>query len=247
MKTDCEVIRDLLPLYADAACSGKSRELVEEHLEECPDCRALLGELKETELLEVGLRSERDSVVRNGLRWFRRRTAAVGSAVSGAFMLPILVLLIVNLRIGLTMSWIYIVLAALLVPAALIVVPIVMPEDKLFWTFCAFCASLMILLGVVCLYSRGNWFWIASSAVLFGLSVLFLPFLIRTRPMRELLGGSNRLLVVLGTDVTLFMNMLSMIQWHGRVTGGGIVYTLGVLAGVVLVVSEIVRKGKWAR
>ncbi len=246
MKTDCEVIRDLLPLYADEACSEKSRALVEEHLDECPDCRALLGELRETEL-EVGLRSERDNVIQNGLRWFRRRTAAVGSAVSGVFMIPILVLLIVNLRIGLTMSWVYIVLAALLVPAALIVVPIVMSEDKLFWTFCAFCASLMILLGVICLYSRGDWFWIASSAVLFGLSVFFLPFLIRARPLQNLLGGSNRLLVVLGTDVALFMNMLNMIQWHGRITGSGLVYTLGVLAGVALVVSEIVRKGKWAR
>ena len=246
MKTDCEVIRDLLPLYTDAACSEKSRELVDEHLEECPDCRELLVRLRETEL-ESDLRSERDSVVRNALRWFRRRTAAVGSAVSGVFMIPILVLLIINLRIGLTMSWVYIVLAALLVPAALIVVPIVMPEDKAFWTFCAFCASLMILLGVVCIYSHGNWFWIASSAVLFGLSVVFLPFVICARPLQGLLGGSNRALVVLGVDVALFMNMLSMIEAHNRLTGGGILYTLGVLAGVALVIAEILRKGKRAQ
>ncbi len=246
MKTDCEVIRDLLPLYADEACSEKSRALVEEHLDECPDCRALLGELRETEL-ETGLRSERDNVVQNGLRWFRRRTAAIGSAVSGVFMIPILVLLVINLRIGLTMSWVYIVLAALLVPAALIVVPIVMPEDKLFWTFCAFCASLMILLGVICLYSHGHWFWIASSAVLFGLGVIALPFLIRARPLQNLLGGSNRLLVVLGLDVALFMNMLNMIQSNGRITGSGIFYTIGVFVCVAFVVAEIVRKGKRAQ
>ena len=45
MKTDCEVIRDLLPLYADNACSVKSCAMVEEHLQECPDCRELVSRL----------------------------------------------------------------------------------------------------------------------------------------------------------------------------------------------------------
>ncbi len=39
MKTSCEVIRDLLPLYCDGVCSGESREMVRGHLEECEKCR----------------------------------------------------------------------------------------------------------------------------------------------------------------------------------------------------------------
>lgn len=39
MKTPCSVIRDLLPLYQDGVCSPESRQLVEEHMEECPQCR----------------------------------------------------------------------------------------------------------------------------------------------------------------------------------------------------------------
>ena len=39
MKTTCNVIQDLLPLYCDDACSAESRRLVEEHLKECDDCR----------------------------------------------------------------------------------------------------------------------------------------------------------------------------------------------------------------
>lgn len=35
MKTPCNVIRDLLPLYQDSVCSPESRQLVAEHLEEC--------------------------------------------------------------------------------------------------------------------------------------------------------------------------------------------------------------------
>ena len=48
MKMECEVIRDLLPLYADDACSEQSRFLVDEHLAECADCRGMLLRLRET-------------------------------------------------------------------------------------------------------------------------------------------------------------------------------------------------------
>ena len=39
---DCNVIRDLLPLYADGVCSEKSRELVDKHISECKACKDLL-------------------------------------------------------------------------------------------------------------------------------------------------------------------------------------------------------------
>lgn len=39
MKTPCEIIRDLLPLYKDDVCSKESRMLVDEHLKECEPCR----------------------------------------------------------------------------------------------------------------------------------------------------------------------------------------------------------------
>ena len=41
----CEIIRDLLPLYHDGACSGASRAAVEAHIEGCEACRALLAEM----------------------------------------------------------------------------------------------------------------------------------------------------------------------------------------------------------
>lgn len=42
MRLPCEVVRDLLPLYAENMVSDKSRELTEEHLAECSSCRAEL-------------------------------------------------------------------------------------------------------------------------------------------------------------------------------------------------------------
>lgn len=246
MKMSCDVILDLLPLYADGACSERSREMVEEHLQECPACRNLLGRVLETEL-ESDLQKERDSVIRYGMQRFRRRSAAVGSAVSGLFMIPILVCLVINLIAGPSLDWVSVVMAALCVVASLILVPIFVPEDKAFWTFCAFCASLMLLLGVTCLYERGDWFWISSSAVLFGLSVVFLPFVIRARPVKNLIGESNRLLIVLGVDTALFFNMLTMVNTRGRITLNSILFTIGVIGGVALVALELLKKGKLRR
>lgn len=40
MKYPCDLIRDLLPLYQDGVCNEESRAAVEEHLRECPSCRA---------------------------------------------------------------------------------------------------------------------------------------------------------------------------------------------------------------
>ncbi len=243
MNTYCDVIRDLLPLYTDDVCSETSRSLVEAHLRECPDCRQLLDRLRETEL-ETDLLREKDSVIQYGLRRFKRRSAAVGTAASGLFMIPILACLVLNFTHGLSVDWISVVIASLIVAASLIVVPLFVPEDKLFWTFCAFSASLMLLLGVTCLYDQGDWFPVTSSAVLFGLGFISLPFLVRARPLRKLLGNSNRLLIVLGLDTALFINMLNMVYTRGKITLNSILFTLGVVAGIGIVVIEILRHGK---
>ena len=76
MKMDCEVIRDLLPLYADEICSDGSRRIVDEHLQECDECRELLDRLRETEV-ETHLTQEKDLVIRDAARRFRRRRRGV--------------------------------------------------------------------------------------------------------------------------------------------------------------------------
>ena len=235
---DCDVIRDLLPLYADDACSEKTRALVNEHLLDCAECRDVLQKLKETEI-ENHLKDEKDAVIQYGLTQFKKRTAAVGSAVSGILIVPILICLYV---FGSPLGWMDIVLSSLCVAASVSVVPIMVQEDKYFWTLCAFTASLMLLLAVVCVHSHGNWFWIASSASLFGLAAVGLPFATKARPMKQLIGDRNPWVILAGIDLALFMTMMSMISSRGRLTFGTILFTLGVIAGIGLVVSEIIKK-----
>ena len=110
MNKNCEVIRDLLPLYADDACSEESRRLVEGHLAECPDCSGMLQRLKNNEI-ENGLQMEKQDVIEYGAKKFRKQSATVGSTVSGVLLVPILICLIINLTAGSAMGWFFIVLA----------------------------------------------------------------------------------------------------------------------------------------
>ena len=240
MKYDCDVIRDMLPLYADRACSEKSREMVEEHLQECLDCRNLVSMLLDTRI-ETELQTEKESVLAYGARQFRRRSAIVGSAVSGSLTIPVLICLAAGLFVRPSLSWISVVMAGICVLASLVAVPLLVREDKLFWTFCAFCASLILLLGVTCAYSHGDWFGVSASAVLFGLSLIFLPFLIRARPVKKLIGNSNRLLIILGVDFALFFNLLNMIDSHGRATLSSFLFAVGSVGGIACVIYAIIQ------
>ena len=245
MKTECGIIRDLLPLYVDDICSENSREIVNEHLQECAECSEMLKKLQRTEI-ESDLRSEKQDVISYGVRKFKQLSTKVGSTVSGLFMIPILAVLILNLVTGSAMGWFFIVLASMVVAASVIVVPIMAPENKLFWTFCAFTASVILLLGVTCLVTRGDWFWIASSAVLFGFSVCFLPFAIRAKPLQKWVENRNKVLIVLGADALLFLNMMNAIRLHQQ-GGFGFWGTAGIVAGITLLALYIMKNRSEAK
>ena len=74
MKLTCEIVQDLLPLYEENLCSEASRAAVEEHLKECPMCRALvenMNKLSEQEpVIEVS--AEEDAVAKSFRKVHRR-------------------------------------------------------------------------------------------------------------------------------------------------------------------------------
>lgn len=43
---DCNVIRDLIPLYIDDCCSKESANIVKEHIDRCPQCKELYENMK---------------------------------------------------------------------------------------------------------------------------------------------------------------------------------------------------------
>lgn len=93
MKLSCNVIRDLLPLYAENLTSEESNALVDEHLCGCDECAKQLGILKKAQAIPVetdapGLKKIRKAIV-------RRRVLAVTMAV----------MLVITLVLGATFLW----------------------------------------------------------------------------------------------------------------------------------------------
>lgn len=243
MNKECEIVRDILPLYVDDVCSASSREIIDEHLKTCPDCAAYLEDIRASEA-ESELRSEKSMVIQNQARRFKRRSAATGSVISALFMIPILICLIANLTSGRTLDWFYIVVAAMLVVASVTVVPVMVPDSKLFWTLCAFCGSLVILLAVCALYTRGDWFFVAASASIFGLAVFFLPFAIKAKPLRPWVEGRNKALLVLAVDFILFGNMMNVISMHQKGMGFTMLISLLIVAALGLLVANVILKDR---
>ena len=43
---NCDIVKDLIPLYIDGCCSEESEKAVEEHIRNCSDCKKLLEDMK---------------------------------------------------------------------------------------------------------------------------------------------------------------------------------------------------------
>lgn len=202
-KYNCELIQDLLPLYRDGICSAFSRTVVEDHLRECQNCSRIMDQLK-NDAPEKELVREKNSILKAHFKRERKLTFAIGAFTAGILMIPVIVCLICNLAIGHGLDWFFIVLTALLVTASVTVVPLMAPEHTALWTLGAFTLSLLLLLFTICLYTGGNWFFLASVPALFGLSVLFMPYVIRKLPLPAPFSGHKALLVMVWDSFLLY-------------------------------------------
>lgn len=93
MKTECGIIQDLLPLYADGVCTPESRAAVEQHLKECDTCRELHQRM--TAPLPEQTEAEPDRVkegkrFRKGLKKVRRRWAI--SLIAALLVAPLVLM-----------------------------------------------------------------------------------------------------------------------------------------------------------
>lgn len=62
MKTECSVVRDLLPLYVEDMVNPETAQYVSEHLAECDECRTELAKLKNgVELSEIEKKAQVDT------------------------------------------------------------------------------------------------------------------------------------------------------------------------------------------
>ena len=78
MKISCDVIRDLLPLYAEDMVSADSRKVVEDHLQECSSCVKALNDIREP-VIDITTELHGMELVKKRIR--TRRNLSVATAV----------------------------------------------------------------------------------------------------------------------------------------------------------------------
>lgn len=215
MNKECEIVRDLLPLYIDEACSESSAQMIEAHLPECGECTQIYQAMKNDHYEEV-LKEEKDDVIAHHAKTQTRKTLIVGASIAGVLCIPILVCLIVNLAVGHALSWFFIVLTSLLVFASLTVVPLVVEKKRGICALFSFTLSLLLLLLTCAIYTHGDWFVLVASSVVFGLSVVFMPYVVYAMPLPRICKQHKGLLII-SIDTILFIIMMVCIGLYSNV------------------------------
>lgn len=108
------------------------------------------------------------------------------------------------------------VFASLLTAASLTALPLLLPQERRAWgTLGGFFSALNLLLGICALYTGGRWYPAAALSVLLGLSLVFLPFLLRDIPLPGPLTRSRVLLYFCANSLLLFPVLAMACQFGG--------------------------------
>lgn len=217
MKNICDIVQDLLPLYLDGICSEGSCEFVEEHISECEKCSGTLSKLKNTEY-DKEIIDEKEKVIQYTYKKTKQRTFLAGGVIAGILMIPVVICLIVNLATGHALNWFFIVLTSLMVTASLTVVPLMAADKKFLYTTLSFIVTLLLLLGVCCIYTKGRWFFVASVSVLLGMATVILPILVQ-KYFPSGFWKRNKGLLVYCTDTVFLLLLFLSIAVYLKSTG----------------------------
>ena len=124
----------------------------------------------------------------------------------------------------------------------MIIVPLMVPENKMFTTMAAFTGSVLLLLGIIAIYTRGSWFLVAASSTLFGLTMLFAPFIAFRRPVNAYLKNHKGLAIMSAYTVTFALMMFCIGLNVGFKTFAPMAFAISMpLVGMCWAIFAIIR------
>ena len=92
----CEVIKDLLPLYADAVCSNESKTIVEEHIANCRSCAEELKTMTDKDAAIKAAPVDSEALKRAGKKFKKtKKKAVIKGVVIGLIAVVLVGLLLV--------------------------------------------------------------------------------------------------------------------------------------------------------
>lgn len=98
---ECEIVKDLLPLYVDGMVSDVSKKSIEEHLEHCKDCTEMYRNM------DFGLEEEKQPAEVEDVKRFLKKTKKMYFlyGLGGLSFIAILVCMIVDLALNKGVTW----------------------------------------------------------------------------------------------------------------------------------------------
>jgi len=230
MKKTCDIITDLLPLYHDEVCNEASKIFVEEHLEDCESCQMLLEKLRENKLDER-IKQERENVIGNHWEITKHKGLVLGLAIFNAVVL--IVTFIVNLATAGRLDWFFVVVTSFLVFESLVVLPLLNLKNKGLWIIGGFTGSLLLLLFTIdTLYGDVSWFLIPASAIIFGMSVLFAPYVLSKLSLKGFISRHKGFTAMILNTILLYA-MLTVI---GIMVGTGDYWRIAFLTASISII-----------
>ena len=125
---------------------------------------------------------------------------------------------ICNLAIDKTLSWFWVVLSALILAFTFTNLPKFIKKYKLILIPLSQYLALVLLLGVCCIYSGGNWLLIPVLSVLLGLTIIFAPIYIAKYEAFSKIKKYNDFISVT-VDFVMLNILLIMVNSHTLING----------------------------
>lgn len=209
-KLPCDVVQDLLPLYVDGVCSADSRQLVEAHLTDCADCRAMLADLQESEA-EAAFHADAKAVIGAHNKRQSKTALALGLLIS-VFLTGLMgLMLYVTLKGWSDWQTTATVGASLLFLAGLTAVPLLASSKRL--TKAIVFSTMALILVILC---EEAFFGEESGletlqiivAVIFAISLFAFPVVVRQAHLPEPLCHHKLVMTMLWDSLWFVLMML---------------------------------------
>lgn len=142
-----------------------------------------------------------------------------------AYGLALIPCFICNLAINKTLSWFWIVVSALLLSFTFTNLPRLVKKHKLLILPASMYGALVLLLGVCCIYTHGDWFIIPALSILLAFVIIFVPIYIskyklfeKVRPYNDFISVAVDFvmlnILLIATDIYCVVNSYSKSHWY---------------------------------
>lgn len=232
MKYPCGVVENLLHMYCDGLCNDESKTVVEEHLAQCEKCSKMLDNMRDT-AVEDSLQRDEAKIIKKYKQNTRKK---IGIGILGIIAVTLITCFIVDLATTHSLSWFFIVLTSLMVFASVSAVPLMVPVKKGLITIAGFTVSLLILLFTCSIYTHGDWLLVTVVSVLLGLSVVFLPLVVKELPLKGF-ARKHKGIIVMTVDTVLLYALIIVCNFSNL--GTALIITTGPLIFVWIIFAFI--------